>query len=98
MAHATHDHVHHAGHDAHELPTSGRALTSLALIAVGREPWGTGSAHYHDWPSIVGGVLLFRAALVLPFALVLGGVVQGVRLWMLRGEKHAELRRAVHPH
>ena len=59
-------------------------LVSVLLIAVEREPSGTGSAHLHDWPAIAASTLIFRGLLVLPFILVLGGIVQLVRTWMAR--------------
>lgn len=59
-------------------------LCSLALITLGREPWGTGIADLHDWPTMASSALLFRSALVLPFSLVLGGIVQAVRSWSTR--------------
>ena len=59
-------------------------LTSLLLIALGREPWGTGTAEFHDWPTILVAALRFRAGLVLSFTLVLAAIVQGVRAWMAR--------------
>jgi hypothetical protein len=59
-------------------------LVSALLMTMGREPAGTGSAHLHDWPAIAASTLVFRAALVLPFILVLGATVQVVRVWMAR--------------
>ena len=59
-------------------------LVSLALTALGREPWGSGTAHLHDWPVVAARTLLFRALLVLPFIFVLGATVQVVRAWMAR--------------
>ena len=59
-------------------------LVSLALTALGREPWGSESAHLHDWPVIAARTLLFRTLLVLPFIFVLGTTVQVVRAWMAR--------------
>lgn len=59
-------------------------VVSALLIAMGREVAGSGSAHLHDWPAIAASTLVFRALLVLPFILVLGGTVQLVRVWMAR--------------
>jgi hypothetical protein len=59
-------------------------LASLVLITLGREPWGTGAADLHDWPTIAGAALLFRSLLVLPFVAGLGGVVQATRAWAAR--------------
>ena len=59
-------------------------LVSALLIALGREPAGSGSAHLHDWPTIAASTLVFRALLVLPFIFILGATVQLVRVWMAR--------------
>jgi hypothetical protein len=59
-------------------------LVSLALTALGREPWGSTTAHLHDWPVIAARTMMFRALLVLPFILLLGAIVQLVRMWMVR--------------
>ncbi len=59
-------------------------LVSALLIVLDREPSGTGSAHLHDWPSLAASTLLFRTLLVLPFILVLAGIVQMVRVIMVR--------------
>jgi hypothetical protein len=63
-------------------------LTSLALIALAREPWGTGTADLHDWPTMAASAIVLRSALVIPFALLLGAVVQLVRVLMTR-RRHA---------
>ena len=55
------------------------ALTSLVLIWGRREPLGSGSADFHDWPSLALETLAERVGLVAAFALVLAGVVQAVR-------------------
>ena len=60
-------------------------LTSRVLIAFGREQVGTWSATLSDWSTLAGTILYWRAALLLPFALVLATIVQVVRLWMARG-------------
>jgi hypothetical protein len=61
-------------------------LTSLLLIAVGREQLGSeNAARLGDWTTLAGMVLFWRAVLLIPFSLVLAGVVQGVRVWMSRG-------------
>lgn len=65
------------------------SLLSLALIAAGRERWGTGRAVFGDWPALAATTFLTRFAMVCVFALVLGGVAQFVR----RREIHAERKR-----
>lgn len=69
---------------------------SLLLIAVGRETIGSGRASFGDWPSIAGTVLVTRVATVSLFALVLAGVVQGVRMLLLKREHRDHTVRAVH--
>jgi hypothetical protein len=71
-------------------------VTSLALILLGREPLGTGRATLADWPAITGIVLLTRVVAVCVFALVLAGVVQGVRRFLLHREHRDHTLRAVH--
>lgn len=75
---------------------SAELLTSLALVAAGREPMGTGLATYADWRELAGGLLLSRTLTVIGFALVLGGTVQLVRVWLLRREHRDHTLRAVH--
>jgi hypothetical protein len=70
--------------------------TSLGLVLVGREPMGTGRATRADWASMVPSVLLSRVLTVVVFALVLAGVVQLVRVWLLRREHRDHTLRAVH--
>lgn len=55
------------------------AFTSLGLIALGRERWGTVRAEFGDWPSMAGTILGLRFVVVCVFALVLGTIVQAVR-------------------
>jgi hypothetical protein len=55
------------------------ALFSIALIAVGRERWGTARAEFTDWPAMAGNILMLRLIVVSLFTLVLGAVVQAVR-------------------
>ncbi|MGQ0643752.1 MAG: hypothetical protein ACT4P6_23635 [Gemmatimonadaceae bacterium] len=54
-------------------------LTIAALIAVGREPLGTGHATWGDWPGLAFDALFWRTVTVSVFALVLGGAVKLVR-------------------
>lgn len=66
------------------------ALTSLALIALKREPTGTARAEFGDWLPMMGSALWTRAAIVLAWALVLAGVVWIVRHTVLREERIEE--------
>jgi hypothetical protein len=54
-------------------------LTIAVLIAVGREPLGTGHATWADWPGLAFNALFWRTITVSTFALVLGGAVKLVR-------------------
>ena len=65
------------------------ALTSLPLIALGREPIGTGRAEMTDWPMLALETLVSRTFAVCVFALLLAGVVQLVR-WLLLKHDHRE--------
>jgi hypothetical protein len=55
------------------------AATSLVLIELGRERWGTVRAEIGDWPSMAGTILAVRFVIVCLFVLVLGLIVQAVR-------------------
>ena len=68
------------------------ALLSLALIAAGRERWGTGRAVFGDWPAMAATTLLWRFGMICIFALILGGVAQFVR----RREIHAGRKKGHH--
>jgi hypothetical protein len=64
----------------------GELLTSLALTAVHREPWGSGRATFGDWPPMAADLLIWRAIPVAVFTLILALVVQLVRVLLLRHE------------
>jgi hypothetical protein len=71
------------------------AAASLALIALGRERWGTGRATLADWPSIATRMTVTHVIAICLFALILGAIVQYVR----RREVTAEWREhGVHQH
>jgi len=57
---------------------------SAVLIAFGREPLGTGRAHFRDWWGMAGEVLAMRLVALTLLAIVLAGVVTLVRYAMLR--------------
>jgi hypothetical protein len=71
-------------------------LTSLALIAAHREPLGSGTADFHDWPSLALETLAERVGVVGAFALVLAGVVQGVRTVLARRARAAHAAHSAH--
>lgn len=59
--------------------TAAEMGTSLALIAMHREPWGTVRAEYQDWQPMALGVLFWRLVTVTVFALILGWTIHLVR-------------------
>lgn len=67
------------------------ATTSAGLIAMGREPLGTMTATWADWPSLAIGGLWYRGAAAVLFSLVLAAVVAAVRLTVLRREEAAAM-------
>ncbi len=75
---------------------AGEALTSLLLIALHREPFGTERAALHDWPQLAVNSLEITGAIVCAFALLLGLVVQVVRYILLLSEHRAHTVGAIH--
>jgi len=59
--------------------TTAEMGTSLALIALHREPWGTVRAEYHDWQPMAIGVAFWRFLTVMLFTLLLGWTMHLVR-------------------
>ena|SRR5436309_3410952 len=53
--------------------------TSLFLIWVGREPYGTVRAEWQDWPAMAIGALATRGVAIVLWAFLLAGIVQIVR-------------------
>jgi hypothetical protein len=64
----------------------GEMATSLFLIWIGREPNGTGRAHYADWPGMMTRALEIRGLVVLVWSLFLAGIVQVVRTRLVKEE------------
>jgi hypothetical protein len=60
--------------------------TSLVLIALHREPWGTVRAEFQDWQAMATGVLFWRLIAITAFALLLGLTVHFVRTRLLPGQ------------
>ncbi len=71
-------------------------LTSLALIALHREPIGTARASMSDWLPMATDTLLLRLVAIALFALVLAGVVQTVRYALIRREHRASTADRIH--
>jgi hypothetical protein len=72
------------------------ALTSLGLIALKREPMGASLAQYADWLNIAGSLLFWRIVGVSLFALLLAGVVQMVRTWLVKQDHRQHTLQTVH--
>jgi hypothetical protein len=64
-------------------------LASAVLIALAREPLGTGAAHFHDWPMMFARTIGWRIIVISLFALLLAAVVKWVRYLLLRREHSA---------
>ncbi len=58
---------------------AGEMATSLALIALTREPIGSMRARWSDWPGMAWQTLVWRSVVVLGWALLLAGAVLIVR-------------------
>lgn len=78
------------------LTGTAEAITSLVLVAVGREPLGSARATLRDWPSMAFNMVVTRTVVICLFALVLAAVVQGVRVLLVRREHREHTLRAVH--
>jgi len=77
------------------LEATAESLTSLALIAVRREPMGSSLATFADWPELVIRTFFWRLTFVILFALVLAGVVQLVRYVLLKRDDRGHTLDAV---
>lgn len=72
------------------IEVAAEAITSLALIALNREPAGTSRAEFGDWLPMMWNALVTRGLIVLTWALVLAGVIWLVRHTILREERIEE--------
>lgn len=61
------------------LETAAEAITSAALITVGRERLGTARATWHDWPAMVTATLAWRLVVIALWTLLLAAAVTLVR-------------------
>jgi hypothetical protein len=75
---------------------AGEAITSLVLIAVHREPFGTGRATLVDWPQMAVNSLEITSIIICAFAALLAIVVQIVRYLLLLSEHRAHTVGAIH--
>lgn len=78
------------------LEAAAESATALALIALRREPLGSGRATLADWPSMAAGTLFWRVTTIVTFAVILAGVVQLVRYLLLRRDHRDHTFSAVH--
>jgi hypothetical protein len=58
---------------------AGEMMTSLLLIALGREPEGTSRAEFHDWPSMAMRALVQSELTICLWALLLAAAIVFVR-------------------
>lgn len=72
------------------IEVAAEALTSLVLIALGREPTGTARAEFADWLPMMWNALWTRGLIVLFWAAVLAGAIWLVRHTFLREERIEE--------
>ena len=77
------------------LVAAAEMLVSALLILMHREPRGSGRAELADWPAMAANVVVMRFVVVASFALVLAGVVQLVRRWLLAREHRTGTAAAV---
>jgi hypothetical protein len=73
------------------IEAAAESLTSLGLILIHREPFGSSRATFADWPGIVGSIFTWRLSAIVVFALVLAAVIQMARITL--GEDRPERRR-----
>ncbi|HEX4935186.1 MAG TPA: hypothetical protein VFV33_18505 [Gemmatimonadaceae bacterium] len=78
------------------IEAAAESLTSLALIALHREPLGSARATFADWPAMASSTLFWRVVAVSAFALILAGVVQLVRYQLLKRAHRDHTFDAVH--
>ena len=64
-------------------------VASLGLIALSREPLGTGAAHFGDWPGMAISTIVWRVVTITIFAAVLALIVKWVRYTILKKEHAA---------
>jgi hypothetical protein len=74
------------------------SLASVALIALQREPLGSARAAFADWPSLVRDTFFWRLLAIILFAILLAGVVQLTRFFLLKREHRDHTFQAVHTH
>ena len=73
------------------IEAAAESLTSLGLILIHKEPFGSSRATFADWPGMVGSIFTWRLSSIVVFALVLAAVVQMARITL--GEERPERRK-----
>lgn len=66
------------------IEAAAESLTSLVLIALGREPLGSARAEWSEWLPMTWDTIWTRELVVCGWALILAGVVSVVRRTILR--------------
>jgi hypothetical protein len=66
------------------IEAAAESLTSVLLIALGKEAVGSARATFADWPALTASTFLWRIIAVLAYAVVLAGVVQLVRYVLVK--------------
>ena len=74
----------------------GAIVTSVVLVALHRERWGSSHAHWDDLPSMAAAFLITDLIAVCLFAALLAGVVQVVRSALVRHEHRESTVEAIH--
>ena len=74
----------------------GEMVSSMVLLTLHRERWGSAPADWASWPAMALNTLIERMVVVCAFALVLAGVVRLVRTVLLRREQRESLVAAGH--
>jgi hypothetical protein len=78
------------------LEATAESLTSLALVALHREPVGSTRAAMADWSNNALDIFFWRILNILVFSLLLAGVVQLVRYRLVQHEHRGHTLDAVH--
>jgi hypothetical protein len=78
------------------LASAAEMLTSLALITLNREWYGSAHATFDNWLSLSITILQRNLIAISLFALVLAGVVQVVRFALLKQEHRDSMATAIH--
>ena len=78
------------------IEASAEMITSLPLIALGREPIGSARMTFAEWPTVAIETILLRTLAICLFSLLLAGVVQVIRRVLLRHDHRTHTAVAIH--